>query len=267
MADPTNPEAPVTPTPSDPASPANEKLLEALNGVVDRISRLEQGGVSHEEATRATASNIGVQPEILAKMINDASAAGNPGEGVVRATGMLLATVAARNDEREGKREVENLATNKKYTEAFETYGTDFKKFLAREGVSYVQLAEPGAASKVFDYFLAGNTDWSKKQRDKEVEAVRTETRRQVEEELRVRRPTSGGTPSMTPGARPEGGALRSLVMTQSGDETPTERQSEIMSNLGLDEAAQKRAMKVQATKSAMGVSLDFVVTRNEGAV
>ncbi len=264
MADPTNPGTPDTQTQSDPA--VNTQILKALEAITSRIEKAEEGGASREEATRAAAQQVGIQPEVLAKMINDATAAGNPGEGIIRATGMLMATVAARNDEREGKREVENLASNKKYAEAFEEHGEAFKKFVIREGLTFNQLADPGAAAKVFDYFLAGNTDWHKKQRDKEIEAARAEARRQVEEELRVRRP-SGATPSLTPGARPEGGALRSLVMEQSGNEEATPRQTEIMTHLGLDEEKQKKAMKAQATKSAMGVSLDFVTTRNEGAV
>jgi hypothetical protein len=71
----------------------------------------------------------------------------------------------------------------------------------------------------------------------------------------------------LTPGARPEGGALRSLVTSIVASEEPSPRQTEIMSNLGLSEESQKKAMKTQATKTAMGVALDFVVTRNEGGV
>lgn len=256
-----------TPSDTEPKPSKDDALIAALGAMTKRIEALESGGATRDDATAQVAQQIGWKAEDLASAINEAAGAGNPGEGFVKAMGVVMGSMDASTRDREGRREVSGLAGSRKFGEAFEKHERAFRKWLGERNVQYGAFANPGAAQETFDYFLKTSTNWYEEQSAAREIAARAEERKKVEEELRLRRSTPA-SPSLSPGARTEGGALRALVTTpnQSSAE-PTENQTAIMGSLGLTEEQQKKAMETQAKKTAFGVPLDFVPTRNSGAV
>lgn len=259
-----------SPDPTKPDTPASDDApdlqTEAFKRVIDYIDQRIASGETKEEVAADVAQDLGWTPDQLIESIETANKEGNLGRGVLQATATLLGTVQQQTNDREGKREVASLMNDKKFGEAFEEHEKGFRAWLRSKNVSYGSLAEPGQARKNFDYFLKTETDYFEKENEKRRETIRAEERKKLEEEIGVRRRVPA-PPSLPSGARPEGGALKTFIESSIGTDEPTETQSAVMSGLGLNEEQQKRAMSVQAKKTAFGTPLDFVKTKNEGAV
>lgn len=254
-------------TPGSPNADPGATQAEVFKKIIDYVDARISAGEPKEAVTEDVAAKLGWTPDQLIETINSASKDGDVGRGVLQATATLLTSVQQQSNEREGKREVTSLANDKKLGEAFEEHEKGFRAWLKSKGVSYSSLAEPGLAKKNFDYYLKTETDFVEKEQAKLTEKIRAEERKKVEDELNVRRRVPPA-PSIGASGHPEGGpSLKSFIEATTGNEEPTETQIVVMSGLGLSEERQKAAMKQQGRKSAFGTPLDFVVTKNEGAV
>lgn len=272
MSDPNNPNPSSLGTSGSDAN----TIVEAFNALRAQIDDLKASGVSKEEATETVANRVGWNPGDLAKQIDEAEQAGlSRGEATMRAMTTVASTMAASTLDRDGRREVSNLAhsraripgTKVTIADAFVEHGTKFRSWLAANGYGYAQLADPERAEHVFRYYIGNATDFVDVQREKDLEAARAETRTKTQEEIAARTPKPVA-PALPSGGRAEGGVLKRLT-TQALNEAaePSEGQAEIMAHLGLSEEAQKRAMDNHRKKTALGTPLDFVPVRNAAGI
>lgn len=257
------------PTTSSPetTTPAPDPQREAFARILDFIEERTKQGEPRREVEEDVATKLGWTPDVLRERANAHAKDGDVGRGIVETVTTIVGSVQQMSNERDGKREVASLANDKKLGDAFETHGSKFTDWLREQKINYGGLSEPGRAREYFDYYLKTKTDFfEKKQADKEAE-IRKQEREKVMAEMGVRKPAPAA-PSLPSGGRPEGGSLRSLMNSTLGASTePSETQTGIMTGLGLSAERQKKAMEQQGKKTVFGTPLDFVKTKNEGAV
>lgn len=260
------------PTPKDPASTASDghmgAMADAVKTLANAVTALEKQGVSREAARTQVAEQAGLKREDLEKFINDADQAGNIGRGVIQVAETMATNLRAETLDREGRREVDALANTKEFQETFEKdgktvfeqYEGDFHKWMQANNYNYGALSSRSKASELFRYFLINQTDY----RSKHDDAIRKAEKATHP----APNPTAPTSPSLRPGAAPEGGiGPRLLAGVQLGEEGLSANQEAVMDAFGLSKDQKAHAAKVRATKTAMGTPIDFVTTKNEGGV
>lgn len=270
MSDPNNPQSTST-SDSDQSS-----VVDAFRALTEEVRALKAAGAPKEDAIDTIATRNNLDPVALAKQIDEAEASGvSRGEATMNAVTKVAGSMAAATLDRDGRREVAALVhsrsripgTKATLADAFSEHGTKFRSWLGANGYTYAQLADAERAENVFRYFINSHTDFADKQQEKELASAREEAKTKAVEELTARTPRPVA-PSLPSGGHAEGGVLKRLATAAlDASAEPTDDQAEIMSNLGLDEAAQKRAMDSHRKKTALGTPLDFVPTRNAAGV
>lgn len=257
------------PSKDTPAQPDFGKFTDAVTTLASAVKSLESRGASAEAAKAAVADQAGISAEDLEKLINDADAKGELGKGVMQVAQTVAQALRAETLDREGHREVESLGNRKEFAEAFdkdgptvfETYSPGFHEWMVKNRYQYAALASPQKATELFKYYLAGCTDYQTKRED----VIR---KREAEKVTKERSPGSPTSPSLRPGASPEGGIGPRLVAgAYTGVAEASPEQDAVMDAFGLSKEQKAHAIKAQGTKTAMGTPLDFVTTHNEGGV
>lgn len=278
MADPQNPSDPnkpdTLPAESDPPATSEAKPTPSPDDIVNQIAsgvitRIAAGEPVHD-VIRDTSQATGLDLTKFEETINAGVQAGDAGSGVKEAITPVFRALAIETRAREGKRELDSVRLDPDLGSAFKSHRKGFEAFLARRGTTFEDLgADPGKARRDFDYYLKTETTYVEDQTKAREETIRKEEREKIEKEaaLRTGKPA---TPNLgAPAAKLEGGDAftRQLSGAIEGSDEPTEGQSAVMAGLGFDEEKTKRAMESQAKKTRMGTPLDFIQTKNEGAV
>jgi hypothetical protein len=274
------PNPPVTPPEGSGTTPPNPdygKLAESISTLSRAVEQGIGAGKPREEAVEEVAQRSGIPAETLEKFFAEADEKGELGKAIVSFASTQTAALRQEMAERDGRRNFETLDRHKDFSEVlaetggekrtvFDEYGGKFENWMAKNRYSYAGLASGQKAAEMFRYFLVNETDYLTK-RDEAKEKRRTAP--PAESAGGGRRTPS--SPSLRPGAQPEGGVGPRLVSGMLGGDLgeveASPEQNALMDAFGFDEERKKSAMASQAKKTRLGTPLDFVTVKNEGGV